>query len=68
MIATVRNLLFIQLHVMIRPRSGDFHYSDDEFRIMQNDIIARNQLGADGVVLASLTWTQEWTADARSNS
>jgi copper homeostasis protein len=54
LIALVRQLLSIQLHVMIRPRAGDFHYSDEEFQIMQRDILACKKLGADGVVLGLL--------------
>lgn len=54
LIATVRQKISIGLHVMIRPRGGDFCYSDDEFQIMQHDILMAKQLGADGVVLGIL--------------
>ncbi len=54
LIATVRQTISIGLHVMIRPRGGDFCYSDDEFQIMQRDILMAKQLGADGVVLGIL--------------
>src|SRR6266567_7498590 len=54
LIATVRQTISIGLHVMIRPRGGDFCYSDDEFKIMQRDILMSKQLGADGVVLGIL--------------
>jgi copper homeostasis protein len=54
MIAAVRQKVSLALHVMIRPRSGDFCYSDDEFQIMQQDVAAAKQLGADGVVLGIL--------------
>jgi copper homeostasis protein len=54
LIATVRQKISIGLHVMIRPRGGDFCYSDDEFQIMQRDILTAKQLGADGVVLGIL--------------
>ena len=55
MIATVRNLVALDLHVMIRPRGGDFCYSDDEFAAMKRDISMAKQLRADGVALGILT-------------
>lgn len=42
------------LFVMIRPRGGDFLYSNDEFEIMQEDIRSAGTLGADGVVFGIL--------------
>ena len=54
LIATVRQTISIGLHVMIRPRGGDFCYSNDEFQIMQRDILMAKQLGADGVALGIL--------------
>ncbi|HEY7402710.1 MAG TPA: copper homeostasis protein CutC [Candidatus Angelobacter sp.] len=55
MIAAVRKKIEIGLQVMIRPRGGDFCYSDDEFSIMQRDILIAKQLGAGGVVFGILT-------------
>jgi copper homeostasis protein len=54
MIATVRNRVAIDLYVMIRPRGGDFCYSDDEFAAMKRDIAIAKQLRADGVALGIL--------------
>jgi copper homeostasis protein len=54
LIATVRQKVDITLHVMIRPRGSDFCYSDDEFSVMQRDILMAKQLRADGVVLGIL--------------
>ncbi len=54
LIATVRQKLAIGLHVMIRPRPGDFCYSADEFGVMQRDVLMAKQLGADGVVFGIL--------------
>ena len=54
MITAARNCLSIGLHVMIRPRGGDFCYSSAEFSVMQRDIIAARQFGADGVVFGIL--------------
>lgn len=54
LIATARKKVSIGLHVMIRPRGGDFFYSDDEFDVMQRDVLMAKQLGADGVVFGLL--------------
>jgi copper homeostasis protein len=55
MIQRVRQQVNIDLFVMIRPRGGDFLYSDDEFEIMKADIMAAKRAGADGVVIGILT-------------
>ncbi len=44
----------IDLFPIIRPRGGDFFYSDDEFSIMKNDIKVCKDLGCDGVVTGIL--------------
>ena len=54
LIATTRQKISIGLHVMIRPRAGDFHYSADEFDVMRRDVLMAKQLGADGVVFGIL--------------
>lgn len=55
LIRAVRSRLSIGIHVMIRPKAGDFLYSPDEFSIMKDDIALAMQNGADGVVLGLLT-------------
>lgn len=55
LLRNVRSKLNIPVHVMIRPRTGDFVYSDDDFAIMQEDIALAAQSGADGVVFGLLT-------------
>lgn len=55
LIRAVRSRINISLHVMIRPRGGDFFYSDDEFEVMRDDIVHAAQCGADGVALGLLT-------------
>ncbi len=42
------------LNVIIRPRGGDFLYSDLELDIMYDDIRAARQVGVDGVVFGCL--------------
>lgn len=44
-----------RLHVIIRPRSGDFLYSPMEQEIMLRDIEAARRVGVDGVVFGCLT-------------
>ena len=44
----------IEIHAMIRPRGGDFCYSEDEILVMQEDIRMAKVLGCDGVVLGIL--------------
>jgi len=44
----------IGLNVMIRPRGGDFCYSDVEFEVMTLNVELANKLGADGVVFGVL--------------
>lgn len=53
-IEVARKLLDIKLHIIIRPRGGDFLYSDTEYEIMKRDIEAAKGLGVDGVVIGLL--------------
>lgn len=54
LIVTLRKKICAGLHLMIRPRGGDFFYSDDEFQIMRHDILTAKQLGADGLAIGIL--------------
>ncbi len=53
-IRLARRVPGIGLCVMIRPRGGDFCYSDDEFRQMVAEIRFARECGVDGVVLGLL--------------
>ena len=53
--ALARELLTIKLNVIIRPRGGDFLYSDLEQKIMLKDIEIAQTLGIDGIVIGCLT-------------
>jgi copper homeostasis protein len=53
-IKAARQKLHIQLYPIIRPRGGDFLYSDDEFEIIKADIKICKDLGCDGVVIGML--------------
>ncbi len=45
----------IPFHVIIRPRGGDFLYSELEYRTMLEDVRACRELGVAGVVFGCLT-------------
>lgn len=53
-IKTVLEKLIIPVNVIIRPRGGDFFYSDTEFDIIKQDVKAVKQLGANGIVIGFL--------------
>jgi copper homeostasis protein len=54
-IRSVRERISIALHVMIRPRPGDFCYSDQEFESMLEEIERAKAWRVDGVVFGILT-------------
>src|SRR6516225_2284170 len=54
-IKVARRGLKIGLQVIIRPRGGDFLYTDQELDVMREDIRMAKDLGADGVVIGCLT-------------
>ncbi len=54
LLSVVRSRVSIGVHPIIRPRPGDFCYSDEEFDCMQRDIETAKKEGADGVVFGIL--------------
>ncbi len=50
----IRKMCDIELNVLIRPRFGDFLYTDAEFQMIKEDIRMFRELGADGVVTGCL--------------
>lgn len=54
LIEMTRAAVSVNLHVMIRPRGGDFCYDSDEFEIMRRDLALAKRLGANGVVFGIL--------------
>ena len=50
LIKKVMQDISIPVHVLIRPRSGDFTYSDHEFEIMKENIQLCKNLGCAGIV------------------
>ena len=55
LIRAVRSRVNIGIYAMIRPRGGDFFYSDDEFSVMRDDIVYATAAGVDGIFLGLLT-------------
>jgi len=53
-IEMVRKNLSIDVYVMIRPRGGDFYYSNYEFHAMKHDIAQCQKLSVDGLVFGIL--------------
>ncbi|HTS36886.1 MAG TPA: copper homeostasis protein CutC [Candidatus Solibacter sp.] len=54
LLQVVRSKVGIAVHVIIRPRPGDFCYSHDELDCMRRDIEIAKREGVDGVVLGIL--------------
>ena len=50
--------LKIPVFVLIRPRSGNFTYTDEEFAIMKRDIVLCKELGSAGIVSGVLNKDQ----------
>ena len=53
-IEAVRQNVNLDVYVMIRPRGGDFHYSNYEFHCMKRDIDQCQKISVDGVVFGIL--------------
>ncbi|MFT7639841.1 MAG: copper homeostasis protein [Pirellulaceae bacterium] len=45
----------VSVMAMIRPRGGDFCYSNREAEVMVRDIVAAREIGVDGIVIGALT-------------
>lgn len=54
-----REAFNVQLFPIIRTRSGDFLYTDEEFEIMMNEVKLCKDVGCDGVVIGLLNRTGE---------
>ena len=55
LIHAVRAAFPLEFFVLVRPRGGDFCYTDREFSIMRDDVLRAREWGVDGVVLGLLT-------------
>ena len=45
----------LKIHVLIRPREGDFCYCPEELEQMADEMVTAQKLGADGLVIGALT-------------
>ena len=50
----VKNAVKAKVNVLLRPRFGDFCYSDAEFSILEDDVKMFAEAGADGIVIGVL--------------
>lgn len=55
MLRVVKRGVGIPVFVMLRPRGGDFLYSDSEFQVMVEDLKVLKENGANGIVFGILT-------------
>ena len=55
MLKVIKQKSPIPVFVMIRPRGGDFLYTEEEFEVMKEDLKILKEAGADGVVFGILT-------------
>jgi copper homeostasis protein len=46
--------LGLETHVLIRPRAGGFHYSDEEMKVILNDVQVCKDFGVQGIVIGFL--------------
>jgi copper homeostasis protein len=46
----------LDVFVIIRPRGGDFVYTQIEFEVMLRDVQSAVEIGADGIVIGCLKW------------
>lgn len=53
-IRTCREAFDVLIYPIIRPRGGDFLFTDEEFSIMLHDVKLCKELGCDGVVIGLL--------------
>lgn len=61
LLKSVKEHIDIPVHVLIRPRMGDFTYNDYEFQMMLDDIEIVKSMGFEGVVSGVLN--QDFTID-----
>src|SRR5512141_100265 len=63
LIERVLSIVHIPVHVLIRPRTGNFCYSKEEMEVILSDVRQVKQLGADGIVVGMLTKARSVNVD-----
>lgn len=58
-ILKIKEMLSIPLHIIIRPRGGNFIYNEEEIRIIEQDILFCKTHRVNGVVFGVLTQSNE---------
>jgi copper homeostasis protein len=58
-IKATREKISILLYPIIRPRSGNYFYSEEEYEIIRNDIQICRELGCDGISVGAQTMNSE---------
>ncbi|ANE51386.1 copper homeostasis protein CutC [Flavisolibacter tropicus] len=58
-IKQARERIAIRLYPIIRPRSGNYFYDDEEYAIIKKDIAISKELGCDGISVGTATITGE---------
>jgi copper homeostasis protein len=54
----------METHVLLRPRAGGFHYTDEELKLILNDVQFCKEFGVDGIVVGFLQPNFEIDMDA----
>jgi len=54
----------LETHVLLRPRAGGFHYTDEELKLILNDVQFCKEFGVDGIVVGFLQPNFEIDMDA----
>lgn len=60
---SIKEHISIPIHVLVRPRSGDFTYSNSDFETIKNDILFCKDMGFDGIVSGVLH--KDFTIDVK---
>ena len=66
LVELARKYCEIPLHVMVRPRGGDFFYSELEYEVMRREILIAKNSGVDGIVFGILD--QDGSVDAQRSA
>jgi copper homeostasis protein len=63
LLRAVRERVSLPIFSMVRPRGGNFFYTEAEFEAMRHDVDAAKEIGVDGVVLGLLDVDEQIDVD-----